>query len=151
MHQTPTPEELRIEQAARGLLGGLGRVSRILFESGDFGLPRSYVNALDALEPGPLRVTELTGPTGLTQPRVTVVLQHLEERGLIERHRCSEDRRSIKAQLTPAGREVLETGRQHMAARLLEALENVDHPEQTVTAAREAVCSLLKALEPEVS
>jgi DNA-binding MarR family transcriptional regulator len=151
MHQTSTPDEQRIEQAARGLLGGLGRVSRILFETGDFGLPRSSVNALDALEQGPRRVTELTAPTGLTQPRVTVVLQHLEELGLIERHRCAEDRRSIKAELTPAGREVLEQGRQHMAARLLEALASVDDPEETVTAAREAVCSLLKALEPEVS
>ncbi|OIV37214.1 transcriptional regulator [Mangrovactinospora gilvigrisea] len=139
----------RVEKAARGLLRSLGTVSRVLFEAADFGLPRSSLNALDALADGPRRVTELTAPTGLTQPRVTVVLQTLEEAGLVERRRCDEDRRSIRVRITPAGLEVLDRGRQRMAARLLDGLrERGDDPERAVAEARQAVRTLLAALEP---
>jgi DNA-binding MarR family transcriptional regulator len=149
---TPTCDEQRIERAARGLLSGIARLSRSLFQAGDFGLPRSHTSALDALEDGPRRVTELTGHTGLTQPRVTVVLQELEERGLVERKRCAEDRRATKAYITPLGRELLEQGRQRIASALLDALRGyVDDPEHAVMVAQEAVCTLLDAFEPEVS
>ena len=150
MHSSATPDGERIEQAARGLLGGIGRLSRALFRAGDFGVPRSYVSILEALEGGPRRVTDLPPYSGLTQPRVTVVLQDLEGRGMVERRRLTEDRRVTRAHITPLGRELLEQARQRMAATLLEALHaNVDDPEATVAAAREAVCTIVKALEPE--
>lgn len=145
-------DEQRIEQAAQGLLSGIGRLARRLFQAGEFGLPRSSASALEALDARPRRVTELTSPTGLTQPRVTVVLQDLEERGLVERKRCTGDRRATEAHITPLGRELLEHARQRMAAAMLDALRaEVDDPEQTVTVAREAVTTILNALEPEVS
>jgi len=149
--QTPaTPDGERIEQAARGLLGGIGRLSRALFLAGDFGVPRSYVSILEAVEEGPRRVADLTPYSGLTQPRVTVVLQDLEGRGLVERRRPAEDRRVTRAHITPLGRELLERARQRMAETLLDALRaSADDPEATVAAAREAVCTLVKALEPE--
>jgi hypothetical protein len=116
MHSSATPDGERIEQAARGLLGGIGRLSRALFRAGDFGVPRSYVSILEALE----------------------------------RRRLTEDRRVTRAHITPLGRELLEQARRRMAATLLEALHaNVDDPEATVAAAREAVCTIVKALEPE--
>ncbi len=146
------PDERRIEQAARGLLGGIGRLSRTLFQVGDFGLPRSSATALDVLEGGPHRVTELTAHTGLTQPRVSVGLRELEERGLVERKRCAKDRRATEAHITPLGRELLERARQRMAAALLAALrENADDAEHTVTVARDAVRTLVNACEPEVT
>ncbi|TKA09550.1 MarR family winged helix-turn-helix transcriptional regulator [Actinacidiphila oryziradicis] len=152
METSATPDVQRIDQATRGLLSGIGRLSRVLFRAGEYGVPRSYASALDALDEGPRRVTDLTGYTGLTQPRVTVVLQELEERGLVQRQRCAEDRRVIRASITPLGRELLEQARQRMAATLLEALHaNLDDPEATVTAANKAVCALVKALEPGVS
>ena len=152
MHSSPAPEAQRVEQAARGLLSGIGRLSGALFQAGEFGIPRSYATALDALDDRPHRVTELTRPTGLTQPRVTVVLQELEERGLVERRRCPQDRRAVEAFITPLGRELLEQARQRMAAALLEALRaGVDDPEHTVAVAREAVCTLLHAFVPEAT
>lgn len=156
METSPAPEELReeqrIEQAARGLLGGIGRLARILFQAGEFGVPRSSAMALDALETSPRRVTELAAYTGLTQPRMTVVLQDLEERGLVERKRCAGDRRATEAHITPDGLELLEQARQRMAAMVLKALRaNTDDPEHTVAVARETVCTLLNAIEPEVS
>ncbi|MCB5908683.1 MarR family winged helix-turn-helix transcriptional regulator [Streptomyces pinistramenti] len=152
MHLSSTSDEQRIEHAARGLLRGIGRLSQALFRVGDFGLPRGHVSVLDALGDGPRRVTELATYTGLTQPRVTVVLQELQERGLVERTRCSRDRRAIETSLTPDGRDLLERARQRMAAALLEGLRaNVDDPERTAGEARDAVSLLLHAIEPEVS
>ncbi|WP_369205621.1 MarR family winged helix-turn-helix transcriptional regulator [Streptomyces sp. PU-14G] len=152
MQTSSTDDEQRIEQAARGLLSGIGRLSRLLFRTGDFGLPRSSATALDALEEGPRRVSELTSHTGLTQPRVTTVLKELETRGLVERRSCARDGRATEAHLTPLGRELLERGRRRMAAALLEGLHaHADDPEHTVAVAREAVCTLLTSLESEAS
>ncbi|MEV8566984.1 MarR family transcriptional regulator [Streptomyces sp. NPDC051322] len=152
MHLSPDSDEQRIEDAARGLLRGIGRLSQALFRAGEFGLPRSHTAVLDALEPGPRRVTGIAAYTGLAQPRVTVVLQELAERGLIERERCAQDRRAVEASLTPAARALLERARQRMASALLEGLRtNVEDPEQAVGQARDAVSTLLHAIEPEVS
>ncbi|MFJ8885012.1 MarR family winged helix-turn-helix transcriptional regulator [Streptomyces sp. NPDC102402] len=154
MHQSssradPTDEQ-RIESAARGLLRGIGRLSQTLFRTGDFGLGRSQVAVLDALEEGPRRVTALAAYTGMAQPRVTVVLQGLEERGLTTRGRPAADRRVREASLTPAGRELLDRGRRRMAAALLRGLDaGVDDSERAVAAARDALTTLLNAIDSE--
>src|ERR1700754_3299670 len=115
MHSLPMSDEQRVVAAARGLLRSIGRLSRDLYQAGEFGLSRSHVSVLDALETRGLRVTELAADTGLTQPRVTVVLQELVERGLAARTRCTTDRRAVDASITPEGRQYLEEARQRMA------------------------------------
>jgi DNA-binding MarR family transcriptional regulator len=145
-------EALRIEGAARGLLRGIGHLTQALFKAGDFGLTRSQVALLDALEPGPRRVTELAARTGMAQPRVTVILQKLEEAGLVERQRCTDDRRAVRTELTPAGRDLIERGRQRMAGALLAALDGgIDDSERAVAAARDAIAVLVNAMESETS
>lgn len=136
----------------RRLLAEMGSLSQALYEAADFGIPRSYSTALGALEDRPRRVTELAIRTGLTQPRITVLLQELEERGLVERKRCIEDRRAVETRITPLGRELLEAGRQRMATALLDALRvKVDDPEHVVTLACVALRRLVDAFVPEVS
>ncbi|MFD7920059.1 MarR family winged helix-turn-helix transcriptional regulator [Streptomyces sp. NPDC059740] len=152
MQSSSTPDEQRIEHAARGFLRGIGRLSQSLFRIGDFGLSRSHTTVLDALEGRSRRVTELAGLTGLAQPRVTVVLKELEERGLVECAPCPLDRRAKETHITPAGHALLEQGRQRMAVALLEGLSaTVDDPERAVALARDSVTTLLHAIEPEVS
>ncbi|MEU6840317.1 MarR family winged helix-turn-helix transcriptional regulator [Streptomyces sp. NPDC046716] len=140
----------RIEGAARGLLRGIAQLSQILFRAGEFGLTRSQVAVLDALEQGPSRVTALAARTGMAQPRVTVILQQLQEAGLVERRRCEDDRRAVETSLSAAGRGLLERGRQRMAAALLTALEggaeSVEESERAVAAARTAITPLVDAL-----
>ncbi|MDQ0797819.1 MarR family winged helix-turn-helix transcriptional regulator [Streptomyces sp. B1I3] len=154
MHQSaslagPTDEQ-RIECAARGLLRGIGRLAQTLFRSGDFGLTRSQVAVLDALEDGPCRVTALAAYTGTAQPRVTVLLQGLGDRGLVSRERRAPDRRVVEASLTPAGRDLLEQGRRRMAAALLRGLDaGVDDSERAVGTARDALTTLLNAMDSE--
>ncbi|MFB7593788.1 MarR family winged helix-turn-helix transcriptional regulator [Streptomyces sp. NPDC056160] len=147
------PPGQRIEIAAHGLLHDLGRLNRALFRAGDFGLTRSEVSVLDALAAAPLRVTELARRTGMVQPRVTVLLQKLEGRELVTRHRCATDRRAVETALTPAGRRLLDEGRQRMAEALLRALRTtpVDDCERAVCAARQSVATLAEAMEPEAT
>ncbi|MGQ4515876.1 MarR family transcriptional regulator [Streptomyces sp. DW26H14] len=159
MHSLPMSDEQRVVAAARGLLRNIGRLSRDLYLAGEFGLSRSHVSVLDALETRGLRVTELAADTGLTQPRVTVVLQELAERGFAERTRCATDRRAVDATITPEGRRYLDEARQRMAAALHTGLaargSGADDSERVVLAARAAVSTLLDALhaptEAEVS
>jgi DNA-binding MarR family transcriptional regulator len=84
---------------------------------------------------------------------VTVLLQKLEERELVTRRRCTTDRRAVETALTPAGRRLLEEGRQRMAAALLDALRTtpVEDRERVVCAARRSVATLIDAMEPEAS
>ncbi|MFG2672142.1 MarR family winged helix-turn-helix transcriptional regulator [Streptomyces sp. NPDC048445] len=156
MHQSSSAsgltDEQRIESAARGLLRGIGRLAQTLFRAGEFELTRSQAAVLDALENRPLRVTALAAYTGMAQPRVTVVLQSLEERGLASRERCAPDRRVVEAALTPAGRALLEEGRRRMAAALLRGLDaGVEDSERAVAAARDALTTLLNTMESETS
>lgn len=50
-----------------------------------------------------LRMTELAAQTNAALPRLSHVVRRLEERGLVERLPCPEDRRATNARLTDAG------------------------------------------------
>jgi len=50
-----------------------------------------------------LRMSELARQTNATLPRLSNVVHRLEDRGLVERFPCPEDRRATNAPLTEAG------------------------------------------------
>ena len=50
-----------------------------------------------------LRMTALAQRTNATLPRLSHVVRRLEDRGLVERFPCPEDRRATNARLTEAG------------------------------------------------
>jgi DNA-binding MarR family transcriptional regulator len=54
-----------------------------------------------------LRMTDLAGQTNATLPRLSHVVRRLEERGLVERFPCPENRRATNARLTDAGWDAL--------------------------------------------
>jgi DNA-binding MarR family transcriptional regulator len=63
-----------------------------------------------------LRMTTLARCTNATLPRLSHVVQRLEERGLMERFPCPEDRRATNARLTAAGwQKVVDTAPGHVA------------------------------------
>ena len=63
-----------------------------------------YVLAmLSEAEHRTLRMTALAAQTNATLPRLSHVIRRLEERGLVERFPCPEDRRATNARLTSAG------------------------------------------------
>jgi DNA-binding MarR family transcriptional regulator len=71
--------------------------------------------------------------TNATLPRLSHVVQRLEERGLAERFPCPQDARAFNARLTPAGWDkVVDAAPGHVAAvreYVIDALtpEQVDH------------------------
>jgi len=58
--------------------------------------------ARESVQPG-----ELARSAGLKQATISILLDRLEERGLIQRTRGDEDRRTVRVQVTPDGRRVL--------------------------------------------
>jgi DNA-binding MarR family transcriptional regulator len=55
-----------------------------------------------------LRMTALAARTSGTLPRLSHVVKRLEERGLVERFPCPQDRRATNARLTAAGWELVQ-------------------------------------------
>src|SRR4051812_13374654 len=62
---------------------------------------------LDAAADGNLRMAELADAVLLTRSGLTRLVDRLEGRGLVKRHRCPSDARGLWASLTAAGVELL--------------------------------------------
>jgi DNA-binding MarR family transcriptional regulator len=71
------------------------------------GLPFSRVRALWRLERGALTLRELADDMGVDAPATTVLIDALEERGLVRRDPHPTDRRAKQVSLTAAGRRML--------------------------------------------
>ena len=95
-----------------------------------------------------LRMTALAQRTNATLPRLSHVVRRLEERGLVERTPCPEDRRATDARLTDAGlAAVVAAAPGHVRAvreHVIDALE----PEQVGQLAGIAE-ALLRRLDPD--
>ena len=74
----------------------------------EYGLTTPQFGILEALHHlGPLSLGDLADKLLVTGGNVTFVIDRLEEQGLVERVRSTEDRRVVKAQLTEEGRRVI--------------------------------------------
>ena len=76
----------------------------------DAGLTHFEYAALMSIADAPdrtMRMTELASRTNATLPRLSHVARRLEERGLIERFPCPEDRRATNATITTAGLQLI--------------------------------------------
>ncbi|MFZ4843164.1 MarR family winged helix-turn-helix transcriptional regulator [Mycetocola saprophilus] len=76
----------------------------------DAGLTHYEYFTLAKLSEAPertLRMTALSDATNATLPRLSHVVRRLEERGLVERFPCADDRRATNARLTDAGWEIV--------------------------------------------
>jgi DNA-binding MarR family transcriptional regulator len=72
------------------------------------GLPFSRVRALWRLERGARTLRELADDMGIDAPASTVLINVLEERGLVKRAQHATDRRAKQVSLTAAGRRMLD-------------------------------------------
>lgn len=86
---------------ARALQGGHG-LSVVEF---------TVLDALSRQEGWHMRMSQLAGAAALSSSATTRLVNRLEDRGLLTRIICADDRRGIYTELTPAGRELLETAR----------------------------------------
>ena len=111
--------------------------------TGDDELSRTSAAVLHMLEDEPRRVTELADAQAVAQPTMTVLLQRLEARGLVERRRDVGDRRVINVVITDAGRETLAARRARRAEALGARLRTLTSDER---AALRAALPALDAL-----
>lgn len=75
------------------------------------GLPFSQFRALRRLGDGPLTLKELAESMGTDAPAASVIVNALEEAGLVKREQHPEDRRAKLVSLTPAGKKVVLAGK----------------------------------------
>ncbi|WP_308799051.1 MarR family winged helix-turn-helix transcriptional regulator [Agromyces silvae] len=77
----------------------------------DAGLTHFEYQVLMALGEAPartMRMTTLAAGTNATLPRLSHVVRRLEDRGLVHRFPCPEDRRATNATITEAGIDLIE-------------------------------------------
>jgi len=97
----------------------------------DAGLTESQFGVLEALlHLGALHQRELAQKILRTNGNVTLVVDHLEKRGLVRRERGSADRRYVKVHLTDAGEALVKGLFPGHAARLAEELSVLSEEEQ---------------------
>lgn len=101
-------------------------LSRIDLSIPDFRILKTLVKS------GPSPMARLAHETMLTQAAITVIVDELEERKLVERIRSEQDRRVINIEITSKGRSLLrEALRIHR--RLVEEILSALTPDELVT------------------
>ena len=74
-----------------------------------YGLTEAQFSALECIgHKGPMTLGELGRRQLVTNGNVTMVADHLEKQGLLERRRNAADRREVVVHLTPKGRRLFE-------------------------------------------
>lgn len=96
---------------------------------GDHALSVVEFTVLDALsrqDGWHLRMSQLARATGLSASATTRLVNRLEDRGLITRILCVDDRRGIYTELTTQGRKTLQVARPDHDEALREALKDAE-------------------------
>ena len=108
-----TPYAAAGDQAARVWAAMRGLVSshptkQLMRDALDLGRGSGRVRSLMWLAEGPLSLSGLAEAVGVDAPYATLIVDGLEERGLVERQPDPGDRRRKLVSLTPAGKEAVE-------------------------------------------
>ena len=104
--QAFTDQAGRVWAAMRALVEGQPTKQR-LRDALDLGRGSGRVKSLIWLAEGPLSLSGLAETVGVDAPYATLIVDGLEERGLVERQSDPADRRRKLVTLTPAGRDAV--------------------------------------------
>ena len=96
---------VRLVALAELLPGALD--AQLLRDAGVTHFEYGVLMALGEASDRTMRMTELASRTNATLPRLSHVARRLEERGLIRRFPCPEDRRATNATITDAGLQLI--------------------------------------------
>jgi DNA-binding MarR family transcriptional regulator len=97
----------RVWAAMRRLVGG-HPTKQLMRDALDLGRGSGRVRSLMWLSGGPLSLSGLAEAVGVDAPYATLIVDSLEERGLVERQPDPDDRRRKLVSLTPAGSEAVD-------------------------------------------
>jgi DNA-binding MarR family transcriptional regulator len=138
----------RIAYISSQLLTRASLLTRLL--AGQLGgeLSRTELGLLNTLSGGPRRITELAELERLKQPTMTVLVQRLEQQGLVSRERHADDGRVVLVNLTEAGGVALQDYRAQARAALSAHLaEMPDEQVEALAAATETLAQLVTVLQ----
>jgi DNA-binding MarR family transcriptional regulator len=99
------------------------------------GITLTQLSVLRQLRAGPGPAGQLGRTIGLSPASTTHLLDRLEERGLVSRQRCTDDRRTVKVHLTEEGQRVLGESRLLLGSHLHRAVEAMTPDERRGLAA----------------
>ena len=149
MTTSPKQRSEAIDLVATTLLGRAHRLTRLLMRSGAHELTRTEAGLLFSVLDGPRRITELAAIEALAQPTVTQLVDKLEGRGLVERHRDGADGRVVLVEISELGRTQLEEVRAEVRANMREALQDLSDAELTeLVHAATTLGVLIEKLQP---
>ncbi|BCW58335.1 MarR family transcriptional regulator [Paenarthrobacter nicotinovorans] len=97
----------------------------------------TVLDALSRQDGWHMRMQQLARATALSSSATTRLVNRLEDRGLLNRILCADDRRGIYTELTPNGQKLLEAAKpvhDHTLGAALEAAESVPELEPLVRA-----------------
>jgi len=121
--------DLRVLKAIRRMIQSVDLYSRRLASGHRITAPQ-LVCLLAILERGTVSVKGVAAEVHLSPSTVVGILDRLEAKGLIERHRSLKDRRLVQVTLTDQGRQTAEAAPSPLQGALAEAMDALPESEQ---------------------
>ena len=135
----------QVMYALRRAIRAIDLYSRYLISRWGLSGPQLYILKALGQHEG-ISVSELTRAVHLSQPTVTGILDRLDRRGLIRRHRSETDKRRVVVWLTESGREILSHAPQLLQESFTRRFNELEDWEQTqVLSALQRVVSMMEA------
>lgn len=142
------PEErydLKILQALRRIIRSIDLHSRKLSIQHNITSPQ-LVTLLTIADHAPVTIAELATEIHLSPSTLVGVIDRLEDKGLVERHRDTLDRRRVFIQVTEQGMEFSSCAPSPLQEKLAKSLESLTPLEQsTIVHSLERVVELMEA------
>jgi DNA-binding MarR family transcriptional regulator len=121
--------------------------SRKLGKETGLTTPQLVIISAVAQGQGPT-VSEIARAVSLSQATVTTLLNKLEAKGLVSRHRSEEDRRRVNVHLTEDGKSVLKTAPEPLQEQFSGRFRNLETWEQhQLVASLERIANMMDAEE----
>lgn len=142
-----TDAEAKVLAAIRRIVHAVDRHSKTVEKATGLTLPQLVVLAAIRAQ-GQVTSARLSAAVSLSPATVTMILDKLETRGLIERYRNLEDRRVVHSRLTSAGADVLARSPRFLHERFVQGFARLPAARQeAMLRALEEVAELMGAPE----
>jgi DNA-binding MarR family transcriptional regulator len=143
MNNTPYWQEVLI--SLRRIIRSTDMQSKRIMKSSGLTIPQVMVlRAINLL--GDVTVKKISDNVSLSQATVTIILNRLEDRLLIERVRSLKDRRIVNARLTDTGKITLTTAPPLLHEEFIKRFENLDDEKQVIIlASLQQVATMMSA------
>ena len=142
--------DLRVLQSLRRIIHSVDLHSRKLFMQHNITGPQ-LACLLTVSEHDQLTTSSLARKVHLSPSTIVGILDRLEQKALVVRHRSRQDRRVVSINITPAGRELADSAPSPLQEALFNSLGSLPEIEQaSITLSLEKIAALMEAGPLEV-